>query len=150
MRALIEEGERLVLPTLVLYEWWRGPRRPEELAAQEALFPSEAALPFGVEQAQVASRLYGLVNRPRGRELDLAIAAHAISRGARLWTLNHGGLQRHPRPDVGAVRLIRGHRGVRNPSKTCTGARHLCHLLRSSSEASCDSHDLCAGSCPAP
>jgi predicted nucleic acid-binding protein len=29
-----------------------------------------------------------LVKRPRGREIDLAIAAHAISRDARLWTLN--------------------------------------------------------------
>ena len=90
MRALIEEGERLALPALVLYEWWRGPRRREELAAQEALFPSEDALPFGVEQAEVAARLYRLVRRPRGRELDLAIAAHAISRDAALWTLNIG------------------------------------------------------------
>lgn len=96
MRALIEEGERLVLPALVLYEWWRGPRRPEELAAQEALFPSEAALPFGAEQAQAAARLYGLVNRPRGREVDLAIAAHATSRGVPLWTLNHEGFHDIP------------------------------------------------------
>jgi predicted nucleic acid-binding protein len=88
MRSLIEDGERLALPTLVLYEWWRGPRLSEELAAQEALFPSETSLPFGVEQAEVASRLYRLVRRPRGRAVDLAIAAHAISRDAMLWTLN--------------------------------------------------------------
>ena len=88
MRTLIEAGERLVLPTLVLYEWWRGPRVPQELAAQEALFPSESALPFGVQQAEAASRLYRLVKRPRGREVDLAIAAHAVSRDAALWTLN--------------------------------------------------------------
>ena len=88
MRALIEEGERLAVPTLVLYEWWRGPRQSEELAAQEALFPTETALPFGVEQAEVASRLYRLVSRARGREIDLAIAAHAISRDAMLWSLN--------------------------------------------------------------
>jgi predicted nucleic acid-binding protein len=88
MRELIVDGERLLLPTLVLYEWWRGPRRSEELIAQETLFPAEQALPFGVEQAEVASALYQAVARPRGRELDLAIAAHAISRGAALWTLN--------------------------------------------------------------
>ena len=88
MRSLIEDGERLALPTLVLYEWWRGPRLSEEQAAQEALFPSETSLPFGVEQAEVASRLYRLVRRPRGRAVDLAIAAHAISRDAMLWTLN--------------------------------------------------------------
>jgi predicted nucleic acid-binding protein len=88
LRALIDEGERLALPTLVLYEWWRGPRLTEELAAQEGLFPSEEALPFGALEADVASRLYRTVGRPRGRELDLAIAAHAISRDAALWTLN--------------------------------------------------------------
>ncbi len=88
MRRLIADGERLMLPALVLYEWWRGPRRNEELIAQEALFPSEEALAFGHEQAAVASRLYGMVSRPRGREMDLAIAAHAIVRNSPLWTLN--------------------------------------------------------------
>ena len=52
MRALIEEGERLVLPALVLYRVVAWPTAAEELAAQEALFPSEAALSFGVEQAR--------------------------------------------------------------------------------------------------
>jgi predicted nucleic acid-binding protein len=88
LRAAIERGERLVLPTLVLYEWLRGPRIAEELAAQEALFPSDAALPFGAQEASIAARLYATVSRPRGRELDLAIAAHALARDASLWTLN--------------------------------------------------------------
>ena len=88
LRELIEEGERLVLPSLVLYEWLRGPRLDEELAAQEALFPSESALPFGPAEAAEASSLYGRTPRPRGREIDLAIAAHAILEDAALWTLN--------------------------------------------------------------
>jgi len=32
--------------------------------------------------------LYRQVKRPRGREIDLAIAACALSSGAALWTLN--------------------------------------------------------------
>lgn len=88
MRALLAEGERLVVPALVLYEWWRGPRRESELAAQEALFPRDVALAFGPAEAAVAARLYGAVARPRGRELDLAIAAHAMVLDAALWTLN--------------------------------------------------------------
>jgi predicted nucleic acid-binding protein len=88
MRSFIEAGERLALPTLVLYEWWRGPRRPQELAAQQALFPDEALLPFAIEQAEVAARLYRSVRGARARSVDLAISAHAISRDARLWTLN--------------------------------------------------------------
>ena len=88
MRGFIEAAERLALPTIVLYEWRRGPRQNQELAAQEALFPSEMSLPFGIEQAQVAASLYRSVARPRGRELDLAIAAHALSQDAELWSLN--------------------------------------------------------------
>ena len=85
---MIDRGERLLLPTLVLYEWLRGPRLPEELAAQGALLPAEEAVEFTFEEAAVAARLHAEVPRARGRELDLAIAAHAVVRGATIWTLN--------------------------------------------------------------
>jgi predicted nucleic acid-binding protein len=88
LRRAIERGERLQLPALVLCEWLRGPRLPEEVAAQEALFPSESAVPFGSQEAALSAKLYRTLRRPRGREIDLAIAACAISRQAELWTLN--------------------------------------------------------------
>jgi predicted nucleic acid-binding protein len=82
------EGEEFLLPALVLYEWLRGPRLSEELAAQESLFPSKSAIPFDREEAIVSADLYRAVSRARTREVDLAIAACALVRGARLWTLN--------------------------------------------------------------
>jgi predicted nucleic acid-binding protein len=85
LRMVIDKGERLLLPSLVLYEWLRGPRLEAEL---EALLPSGKAIPFGAPEAIVASRLYGAMSRPRGREIDIAIAALAISKDADLWTLN--------------------------------------------------------------
>ncbi len=88
LRRAIERGQRLLLPSLVLYEWLRGPRRQVELEAQEALLPREQAVPFGPAEGALAARLYSEVPRPRGREIDLAIAAVAIIQGARLWTLN--------------------------------------------------------------
>ena len=88
LRRAIADGERFLIPTLVLYEWWRGPRRPEELATQEVLFPSRLAVPFGPEEAALSARLYRTVARPRGREIDLGIAACAILRQAQVWTLN--------------------------------------------------------------
>lgn len=97
LRAAIAKGERVEISSLVLYEWLRGPRRAEEIAAQEALFPREAAAPFGTSEARVASELYRSASRPRGREIDLAIAACAIVRGARLWTLNTGDFRDIPR-----------------------------------------------------
>ncbi|MCH7992603.1 MAG: type II toxin-antitoxin system VapC family toxin [Gemmatimonadetes bacterium] len=88
LRKAIARGERMAGPSLVLYEWLRGPRLPAELAAQEALFPSDEAPVFGPEEAQIAADLYRVVGRARGREIDLAIAACAISWDATLWTLN--------------------------------------------------------------
>jgi predicted nucleic acid-binding protein len=88
LRRLIDRGERLLVPALVLYEWLRGPRTSRELADQDALFPAETAVPFGPREAAIAADLYRAVKRPRGREVDLAIAACALAWGADLWTLN--------------------------------------------------------------
>ncbi|MBI4611676.1 MAG: type II toxin-antitoxin system VapC family toxin [Candidatus Rokubacteria bacterium] len=88
LRTWIERGERILLSALVLYEWLRGPRLQEEIEAQEALFPQEAAVPFGPREALLAADLHRTLRRPRGRELDLAVAACALAHGAALWTLN--------------------------------------------------------------
>lgn len=102
LRKQIERGERILLFSLVLYEWLRGPRLPQELAAQEALFPSDSAVPFGFAEATLSAKLYKSVRRPRGREIDLAIAACAISRQAELWTLYSADFA-----DIPGLRLLR-------------------------------------------
>ena len=88
LRKTIERGERVTLSALVLYEWRRGPRVPEELTAQEALFPNESSVAFGWQEAALAAELYRGIARPRGREIDLAIAACALAHGAEFWTLD--------------------------------------------------------------
>jgi predicted nucleic acid-binding protein len=96
LRQVIAGGERVVLPSIVLYEWLRGPRLAEELEAQSVLFPSSEAIPFGADEVRIAAQLYQSVRRPRGRELDLAIAACALSWDASLWTLNRGDFEDLP------------------------------------------------------
>jgi len=88
LRRAMQEGERIQLSSLVIYEWLRGPRLPQELAAQEGLFPSGAAVPFGWREAALSAKLYRSIGRARGREADIAIAACAITHEAQLWTLN--------------------------------------------------------------
>jgi predicted nucleic acid-binding protein len=88
LRAAIDRGDRLLLPTLVLYEWLRGPRERVELALQRDLFPADTAVPFGPDEAASATRLYAAAPRARAREVDIAIAAHALVLDAPLWTLN--------------------------------------------------------------
>lgn len=88
LTALVGEGHRIAISSLVLYEWLRGPRVRAELAAQEALLPTKEAVPFSAAYAGMAAELYLKLSRPRGREIDLAIAACAIGAGAVLWTMN--------------------------------------------------------------
>jgi len=88
LRDWIRDGERLGLSSLVLYEWWRGPRTPEELRDQETLLPTAAAVPFRTREAEIAAAIYRRLKRPRHREVDIVIAACAIANGAALWTLN--------------------------------------------------------------
>lgn len=99
---LVQEGERIALTSLVLYEWLRGPRTQQEIADQEDLFPASTALSFGPEEAALSAELYRTVRRARGREIDLAIAACAIRQEAEFWTLN-------PRDfaDIPGLRLTR-------------------------------------------
>jgi predicted nucleic acid-binding protein len=88
LAGLAEQGHRLSISAIVLYEWLRGPRTREELTVQEDLFPRGGAVPFGTAQAALAARLCRVAKRARGREIDLAIAAIALHDGATLWTLN--------------------------------------------------------------
>jgi predicted nucleic acid-binding protein len=88
LRNALADGERIAIPALVLYEWLGGPRLKEELVAQEALFPADLCLSFGAAEAAIGARLFRSLRRPRGREVDIAIAACAISYEAPLWTSN--------------------------------------------------------------
>jgi predicted nucleic acid-binding protein len=88
LARVIEDGERLAISTLALYEWLRGPRTEDEIATQHVLLPGAATVPFGREEAVVAAAAYRVVRNARRRTIDLAIAACAITRRAQLWTLN--------------------------------------------------------------
>lgn len=101
MRRLVDAGDRLVLSAFILYEWLRGPRTDAELTAQEELFPAAQAVPFGAAEAIIAARLYSNVRSPRGREIDLTIAATAIARDAALWTLNEADFR-----DIPGLQLV--------------------------------------------
>lgn len=102
LRRLLQAGDKPTLSTIVLYEWCRGPRTPEELALRIAVMPDERLVGFGSAEARRAAELYRVVRRPRGREADLAIAACAIERSAALWTLNE-----HDFDDVPDLMLYR-------------------------------------------
>lgn len=84
----VARGHVIAVSALVLYEWRRGPRETQEIVDQEALLPGSEARAFGPAEAARAAVLYRSVKRPRGRDMDIAIAACALEQRARLWTLN--------------------------------------------------------------
>jgi len=88
LRRLISLGETVMIPAVVFYEWLRGPRIAKELADQENIFPIGRVIPFEHAEAVIAAQIYRAVKSPRNREIDIAIAATAISHDATLWTLN--------------------------------------------------------------
>lgn len=98
---LTDGGHRLAISAIVLYEWSRGPRTHSDLDAQEALFPSETAVAFGPAEAARAAALYTQLRKPRGREIDLAIAATALVHGAAILTLNAGDFR-----DIPGLRIV--------------------------------------------
>lgn len=88
MEQALDDGDRINVSMLVLYEWLRGRRREAELRAQEAFLPVSQVVPFGLAEAFRAALIFRAVKRPRRRGVDLAIAACAIENRAALWTLN--------------------------------------------------------------
>jgi predicted nucleic acid-binding protein len=87
---MLAHDEPVVLCSVVLYEWLRGPRTAMEIDAQERVLSSDEALPFALSEAALAADIYRSVKRAGNREVDIMIAATAIYHKARLWTLNTG------------------------------------------------------------
>jgi predicted nucleic acid-binding protein len=105
LTALLARGERVALPSLVIYEWLRGPRTRIQIEDQARLFPAETTILFGLEEAKVSAEIYRSLRRARTREMDIAIAACAIRHEAQLWTLNPADFK-----DIPGLRLLSNQR----------------------------------------
>ena len=81
-RAFVE------ISAIAWYEFVRGPRTPEVLAAAKSVFGEGGVLPFDEAVAERAANLFRGSLATRRRAADLAIAAHAIGRRAVLLTHN--------------------------------------------------------------
>ena len=86
LRAALASGERIAVSTLVLYEWLRGPRQPEEIDLQERLFPRQEVAVSVRRKRRVPRSTRRCADREGA--IDLAIAACALTQEASFWTLN--------------------------------------------------------------
>lgn len=83
-------GERceIEMSALAWYEFCRGPRTPEQLAVARSHLEADGVVAWGEDIAERAADVFRRLGSPRKRAFDVAIAAAAISREARLLTGN--------------------------------------------------------------
>ena len=76
------------MSALAWYEFCRGPRLPQQEAVARSYLETDGVIAFDENAAAAAADLFRRLGSPRRRAADLAIAALAIERGARLLTGN--------------------------------------------------------------
>jgi predicted nucleic acid-binding protein len=88
LRSISDSAAEIEISALAWYEFCRGPRLPEQEAVARSYLESDGIITFGEEIAAKAADIFRRLGGPRRRAFDVAIAATAISRGARLLTGN--------------------------------------------------------------
>jgi tRNA(fMet)-specific endonuclease VapC len=88
LRRLSNSDAAIEISAIAWYEFCRGPRVPEQEALARSYLESDGIIPFDEAVAARAADLFRRLGSPRKRAADVAIAATALSRGARLLSAN--------------------------------------------------------------
>src|SRR5262245_30792175 len=88
LRRLSNSDAAIEISAIAWYEFCRGPRVPEQEALARSYLESDGIISFDEAVAARAADLFRRLGSPRKRAADVAIAATALSRGARLLSAN--------------------------------------------------------------
>ena len=88
LRRLSDSDASIEISAIAWYEFCRGPRVPEQEALARSYLETDGIIPFDETIAANAADLFRRLGRPRKRAADVAIAATALFRGARLLSAN--------------------------------------------------------------
>lgn len=88
LRAISDSPAEIEMSALAWYEFCRGPRLPEQEVVACSYLDAEGIIEFDEQLAAHAADLFRRLGSPRRRSFDIAIAATAIARDARLLTGN--------------------------------------------------------------
>ena len=102
--VLEEGGATFEMSAVAWYEFARGPRTPEQLAAAQAFLGRGAILGFTELAADRAADIFRRRKAKKRRAGDVAIAAVALLRGATLLTGNPGDFE-----DIDGLDVDRAH-----------------------------------------
>ncbi len=85
---LADSAAEIQISAVAWYEFSRGPRTPEQLAAARSFFFEDGVVPFSEELARLAAEVFRSLGSPRRRAADIAIGVTAAEMGALLLTRN--------------------------------------------------------------
>jgi predicted nucleic acid-binding protein len=88
LRKAAESEAALQISAVAWYEFCRGPRLPEQIAAARSLFGMDGVVPFDETLAAHAAEVFRRLGSPRRRAADIAIGVTAAATSALLLTRN--------------------------------------------------------------
>lgn len=88
LRKLSDSPAEMEMSALAWYEFCRGSRLPQQEAIARSFLEADGVIDFDESIAARAADIFRRLGSPRRRAADIAIAAVAISRDARLLTGN--------------------------------------------------------------
>ena len=88
LRRLSDSDAAIEISAIAWYEFCRGPRIPEQEALARSFLEIDGIIPFDEVVSEKAAELFRQLGSPRKRAADIAIAATALQRGARLLSGN--------------------------------------------------------------
>ncbi len=88
LRELAAADALIAMSAIAWYEFHRGPRTPEQMAAARFFVGDDGVVAFTPELAERAGEVFRSLGSPRKRVADIAIGVTAQARGATLLTMN--------------------------------------------------------------
>ena len=88
LRAISDSPAEIEMSALAWYEFCRGPRLPQQEAVARSYLEIDGVVALDESAATQAAEIFRRLGSSRRRAADVAIAAIAIRRGARLLTGN--------------------------------------------------------------
>jgi predicted nucleic acid-binding protein len=88
LRSISDSAAEVEMSSFAWYEFCRGPRVPQQEAVARSYLEAEGIIAFDESAATTAADIFRRLGSPRRRAADVAIAAVAIKRNARLLTGN--------------------------------------------------------------
>jgi predicted nucleic acid-binding protein len=88
--AILDAGEPLAMSAWAWYEFRRGPRTPEQLAAASLMLGESGIVPISVDIVEEAAQQFRELGSPRRRAADILIGVTARVCAATLLSRNAG------------------------------------------------------------